>query len=148
MSGTTANFVSVTASFIGNLNGTASYATNASAIIANVSSSNATSGSVTFDAGITQLGRWTASLDNTSTHNLLISNLTNGKSITVYARNTSAGSRTINCLASTTNSGHTVVNMSRGTGQTSVTSIQLANNTGTATFWFANIDGVIVGSIR
>jgi hypothetical protein len=145
---------------------TSSYAISASYSLNSTTSSLAliTSGSVilrtcNFTTGITNLNitpncaisSWIASF--TAGRTLTISNLTDGKSIKIYIRNTNASSRQITIQASTTTSGHTNVLCSRGidtasvTAPTAISIISLAANSGAATIWVANVGGTFVGSI-
>ena len=85
----------------------------------------------------------------TAARDLRVVNLTNGRSVTVYLRNTDSSSRTITVYASETNNDLTTVNLASSTtaGAASVTSFALAATSGTAVVWVANIDGNIVGSV-
>ena len=85
----------------------------------------------------------------TDARDLRVVNLTNGRSVTVYLRNTNSLSRTITVYASETNNDLTTVNLASSTtpGAISVTSFAIAATSGTAVVWVANIDGNIVGSV-
>jgi hypothetical protein len=100
----------------------------------------------TIDADQHSLSAWTASF--TATRTLSVSNLIQGRMVTVYVRNTNGSSRTINIQASATATGFAPVNMSRGAGQTSVTSITLAATTGTAVITLFGANGEICGMIN
>lgn len=77
-----------------------------------------------------------------------ISNLAAGRVVTLYLRNTNAGTKTINIAASTTATGFVAVNLSKGdAGGTSQTSVTLAATSGTAVVTVFNAGGVIGGSI-
>lgn len=106
------------------------------------STSNAT---ITVDASTYQFGIWIASF--TAGRTLQVSNLTAGRWVKIYVRNTNGTARAITWQASTTTSGYASVNMSRGAGQTSVTSTTLAATSGTATVWIANVEGTFVGCV-
>jgi hypothetical protein len=75
-----------------------------------------------------------------------ISNLTPGREVKIYVRNTRSASRTIEVTASTTTTGFSAVNLS-ASGAASVTGVTLASSSGTAVIWVANIAGEIVGSL-
>jgi hypothetical protein len=98
----------------------------------------------TMDASIYQFGRWIASF--TAARTLQISNLTDGRWIMCYIRNTNGTARTITFNASTTAAGYAAVNMSRE-GAVSVTSISHAATSGTSTVFIMNIGGTFIGSI-
>jgi hypothetical protein len=105
----------------------------------------------TFNTDNVGLASWIASF--TASRILNLSNLTSGKSIKIYIRNTNASSRQITIRASTTNSGWGNVLCSRGadTGTvnipTAISTISLAATSGAATIWVANVGGTFVGSI-
>ena len=98
----------------------------------------------TFDASLYQRATWIASFPTPITAQ--ISNLTDGREIFLYARNTNGTARVLTITASTTASGFAAVNFARS-GAASVTTISLALTSGTATIWVANIGGNIVGAI-
>lgn len=81
-----------------------------------------------------------------TTRTINIANLIEGKSITLYLRNTNAAAKTINIAASATNTPFVGVNMSRS-GAASVTSVTLAAVSGTAVVKVFNAGGVICGSL-
>jgi hypothetical protein len=77
------------------------------------------------------------------------SNLTNGREVKLYVRNTNATARLVNFEASTTTSGFASVNLAPGNppGGASVSGITLSGSTGTAMVWVGNINGTIVGGL-
>ena len=76
-----------------------------------------------------------------------ISNLTAGKKVVLYLRNTNVATKIIN-IAAGTGVSYSPVNMSRGNaGGTSVTSVTLAATSGTQKFTLFNAGGVIGGNI-
>jgi len=101
---------------------------------------------LTISAENHSLAAYTASF--TATRTLRISNLIQGRMVTVYVRNTNGSSRTINVEASATATGFAPVNMSRGAGQTSVTSITLAATSGTAVITVFGANGEICGFVN
>lgn len=108
-------------------------------------STDATTATFTIDASTTQLYHHSASFNGNKTFQ--ISNLTNGKSVYLYLRNTdSLNNRTMSIQASTTTSGYTSVELSRS-GSLSVSSFGLSASTGTAVVWVVNIGGNLVGSL-
>jgi hypothetical protein len=106
---------------------------------------NVTDANFTLDASTNQFATWIVSFGASRT--LQVSNLTDGRWVKVYVRNTNSATRAITWQASTTTSGFANVNMSNGGGAVSVTSTTLAATTGTAVVWIANIGGTIVGSV-
>jgi hypothetical protein len=100
----------------------------------------------TIDALQFSLSAYTASF--TATRTLRISNLIQGRMVTVYVRNTNGSSRTINVEASDSEEDFASVNMSRGAGQTSVTSITLAATSGTAVITVFGANGEICGFVN
>jgi hypothetical protein len=78
-----------------------------------------------------------------------VSNLTSGRWVQIYIRNTNASARTITVQASTTTTGFANVNLAVSTtaGSASAVSFSLAATSGTAVIWVANINGNIVGSV-
>jgi hypothetical protein len=106
-----------------------------------------TDGNILVDASATQYYSHIASFTNN--RSVLVSNLTPGRWVQIYIRNTNATARTITVQASGTDTSHTNVNLALSTtsGTTSVVSFSLAATSGTAVIWVANIDGDIVGSV-
>ena len=100
-----------------------------------------------FDADTTTIASWISSFSATA--NLVISNLTVGRKVTIYVRNTNGTGRTLNVTASETTGGHVAVNMAGTTanaaGAASGTSVALVANTGTAVITVWNAGGSIVG---
>ena len=111
------------------------------------SGSDGSSSTITVDASSTQMYSHIASFDNSGpTTTFQVSNLSVGRQVFLYIRNTSnLYSRTIEITASTTTSGYSSINMSRS-GGASVTSFSEGSG-GTATVWVANIGGNLVGSL-
>jgi hypothetical protein len=109
-------------------------------------SSSGIDGNVTVEADQHNLFAWIASLSAART--LFISNLTAGRMVTVYLRNTNATGRVITIQASTTTSGHANVNLSPSvSGGASVSVVSLAATSGTAVIRVFNANGNICGSI-
>jgi hypothetical protein len=83
-----------------------------------------------------------------TTRTINISNLTAGRMIKLYLRNTNASPKTINITASTTTSGFAAVNMSKGdAGGTSVTSVTLVATSGTSVVTVFNANGTFGGTV-
>jgi hypothetical protein len=91
------------------------------------------------DASVTQLYYHSASFGGDRTFQ--ISNLTNGKSVTLYIRNTNASSRNIGFQASTTSSGFSTVELSGN-----VSSFSLGSSS-TRMVYIVNIGGNFVGAV-
>lgn len=126
--------------FVAGITTSLSYATSGT-----TTSTDATTATFTIDASTTQLYHHSASFNGNKTFQ--ISNLTNGKSVYLYLRNTdSLNNRTMSIQASTTTSGYTSVELSRS-GSLSVSSFGLSASTGTAVVWVVNIGGNLVGSL-
>jgi hypothetical protein len=111
------------------------------------SSSTVNETPITIDASQVQYHSRIASF--TAARTVEVSNLTPGRWVQIYIRNTNASSRTITVSASTTTTGFSNVNLAVSTtaGSTSAVSFSLAATSGTAVIWVANIDGDIVGSV-
>jgi len=111
------------------------------------SNTSTTSGVVTIDGALYDRFNYTASIATGVTVNF--SNLTNGREVKLYIRNTNATDRPINFAASSSSTGHTAVNLAPGNppGSVSVSGITLSGSTGTAMVWVGNIDGTIVGGL-
>ena len=105
-----------------------------------------TDGDFTINAEAVMLASWQASL--TTTRTLNIANLTRGRMVKVYVRNTNGSSRTVQVAASTTESGFASVNLAPGAGAASVTQITLAATTGTAVITVWNAQDSIVGMVN
>lgn len=103
-------------------------------------------GDFIINAEAVMLASWQASL--TTTRTLNISNLTTGRMVKVYVRNTNGSSRVVQVAASTTEAGYAAVNLAPGAGAVSVTQITLAANTGTAVITVWNAAGSIVGMVN
>jgi hypothetical protein len=109
------------------------------------SGTDGSSSTITVDASTTQMYSHIASF-STGTTTFQVSNLSVGRQVFLYIRNTNAlNSRTISITASTTTSGYSSINLSRS-GAASVTSFS-EGTSGTATVWVANINGNLVGSL-
>lgn len=111
------------------------------------SDTTTTSGTLIVDAFIYERFNYTASIATGVT--VQFNNLTNGREVKLYMRNTNATARPVSILASTTTSGHTAVNLSTGSlpGAPSVSGVTLSGTTGTAMVWVGNINGTIVGGL-
>jgi hypothetical protein len=106
-----------------------------------------TTGTLTIDGSQYERFNYTASLAGTVT--VQFSNLTNGRELKLYLRNTNATARQVFLEASTTTSGFTGINLAPGNppGGPSVSGVTLSGSTGTAMVWVGNIDGTIVGGM-
>jgi hypothetical protein len=122
------------------------FSTSTAYAVSGTSSSTDTSTStLTVDASTTQMYSHIASFNGDRTFQ--VSNLTNGRYVYLYIRNTdSINSRTITIQASTTTSGYSSINMSRS-GSSSVSSFTASSGNGTAVVWVANINGNLIGSL-
>jgi hypothetical protein len=110
-----------------------------------LSSTDGSTATIIVDASTTQLYRHSASFNGDRTFQ--ISNLTNGRSVYLYFKNTNSSfSRIISIQASTTTSGYSPVELSRS-GSGFGTSFTISATNGTATVWVANIGGNLVGSL-
>jgi hypothetical protein len=112
------------------------------------SSSTVNETPITIDASQVQYHSRIASF--TAARTVEVSNLTPGRWVQIYIRNTNATARTITVQASTTTTGFANVNLAVSTtaGSASAVSFSLAATSGTAVIWVANIDGDIVGSVN
>jgi len=109
------------------------------------SDTTTTSGIVTIDGSLVERFNYTASMATGITVNF--SNLTNGREVKLYMRNTNATARPVTVAASTSGTGHAGVNLALGNppGGASVSGITLSGSTGTAMVWISNINGTIAG---
>jgi len=109
--------------------------------------SSTTDADATVDTSITEFYAYVQSASGTA-RTINISNLTAGRKVTLYLRNTNAATKVINITASTTSTGFTAVNLSKGdAGGASATAVTLAVTSGTATVTVFNANGTIGGSI-
>ena len=105
-----------------------------------------------YDASTTQVASWIANF--TATRSLVVSNLTAGRMIRVYVRNTNGTPRLISVTASTTAAGHAAVNLAgnfvgaNAAGQVSATGVTLAATSGTAVITVWNAGGNLVGMVN
>jgi hypothetical protein len=104
-------------------------------------------GDATFNADGVMLAGWIASL--TTTRSLNIINLTAGRFMKIYVRNTNGSSRIVQINASATAEGLAPVNLAAGAGAVSVSQITLAATSGSAviTVWNTG-SGTIVGMVN
>ena len=111
------------------------------------SDTTTTSGTVTLASSSYERFNYTASMATGVT--VQFSNMTNGREVQLYIRNTNATARAVAFEASTTTTGFTAVNLAGATplGGPSVSGITLSGSTGTALLWVGNINGTIVGGI-
>jgi hypothetical protein len=109
-------------------------------------STSTTDADATVDASTTEFYSYIQSASGTA-RTINISNLTVGRKITLYVRNTNVATKVINITASTTTSGFTAVNLSNGAGGVSLTLTTLAAVSGTATIVVFNAGGVLGGGI-
>jgi hypothetical protein len=111
-------------------------------------STDGTTASITVNAESTDLYSQIADYTTDVVYDIL--NLTSGREIKLYLRNTNASARTITIRASATNTGFTNVNLAPGAGTmgaASTSTISLAATSGTTLIYVANIGGNIVGGI-
>lgn len=111
------------------------------------SDTSTTSGTVTIDGLLVERFNYTASMATGVT--VRFQNLTNGREVKLYIRNTNATARPVTFEASTTTSGFAGINLSPGNppGGASVSGLTLSGSTGTAMVWVGNINGTIVGGL-
>ena len=111
-------------------------------------SSSTTDADATVDSATTSYYAYVQSATGTA-RTINISNLTAGRVITLYLRNTNASTKQINITASTTTTGFAAVSLSPGSsaGGASVTSVTLAATSGTAVVTVFNANSTIGGSI-
>jgi hypothetical protein len=109
------------------------------------SNSSTADANLTIDASLTQSMYWVASF--TATRSLVVNNLTQGRQVRVYIRNTNATQRQIIFSGSTTTSGHGLTNMAVNAGAASVTTQNIAANNGTMLATMENMGGFIVGGL-
>lgn len=104
-------------------------------------------GNATFNADGVMLASWIASF--TTTRSLNIINLTAGRFMKIYVRNTNISSRIVQINASATAEGLAPVNLAAGAGAVSVSQITLAPTSGSAviTVWNTG-SGTIVGMVN
>jgi len=111
------------------------------------SDTTTTSGTLVIDGSLYERFNYTASMATGVT--VQFSNMTNGREVKLYIRNTNATARPVVFEASTTTSGFTAVNLAVGgpAGSPSASGVTLSGSTGTALLWVGNINGTIVGGI-
>lgn len=107
--------------------------------------SNTSDANLTFDAAITQSMYWVASF--TTTRSLIVNNISQGRMVRVYIRNTNATQRQISFSGSTTTTGHAAINMAISAGGASATTQNIAGSNGTMFVTIENIGGFIVGGV-
>lgn len=100
---------------------------------------------LTVDASLTQSIYWVAAF--TATRSLIINNITQGRQVRAYIRNTNATQRHIAFSGSTTTSGHSALNMAISAGGAQATVQPIAASNGTMFPIIENIGGFIVGGI-
>jgi len=105
---------------------------------------NTADADLTINASLTQSMYWVASL--TTTRRLIVSNLTQGRSVRAYIRNTNATARAIQFSGSTATT-YSGINMAVNAGAASVTQQTIAGSSGTMLVWMENIGGFIVGGV-
>jgi len=108
--------------------------------------SSTTDADATVDAATTTFYAYVQSASGTA-RTINISNLTAGRMIMLYLRNTNAATKVINITASTTTSGFAAVNMAISNGAASATSVTLAVTSGTALIRVFNANGVFGGGM-
>jgi hypothetical protein len=107
--------------------------------------SRTTDGNVTVDASLTQSLYWVASF--TATRSLIISNLTSGRQVRVWIRNTNATQRHIIFSGSTSAASHTGFNVAVSAGGASAIVQPIAGSSGTMFLIAENIANNIVGGL-
>lgn len=101
---------------------------------------------LTIDASVTQSMTWIASF--TTTRSLIINNLTPGRSVDVYIRNTNATQRQIIFSGSTSTTGHVLINMATPfLNGASTTTQNITAVSGTMYPRIKNIAGTIIGGL-
>ena len=108
--------------------------------------SSTTDADATVDAATTTFYAYVQSASGTA-RTINISNLTAGRMVMLYLRNTNAATKVINITASTTTTGFAAVNMATSNGAASATSVTLAVTTGTALVRVFNANGVFGGGM-
>ena len=104
-----------------------------------------TSGTLIIDGSLVERFNYTASMATGVT--VQFSNLTSGREVKLYIRNTNATARPVTFQGSTTTSGHVNIELAPGAGAASVSGVTLAANNGTAIVWVSNINNSIVGGL-
>jgi hypothetical protein len=107
--------------------------------------SNNGTANLTIDASLTQSFYWAAAFS--ATQGLFVSNLSTGRHVKVYIRNTGSLPKGIGFSGSTTTTGHTGINMAVNAGAASVTTQPIVATSGTMVVWIENMGGFIVGGI-
>jgi hypothetical protein len=111
------------------------------------SASSTTDADATVDAATNTFYAYVQSTSGTA-RTINISNLSAGRMIKLYLRNTNAATKVINITASTTTTGFAAVAMSKGdAGGTSVTAVTLAATSGTSVVTVFNANGTFGGSV-
>lgn len=111
-------------------------------------SSSTADAAISIDASAVE--RYSHIASFTADRTVQVSNLTPGRELMLYLRNTNASSRIITIQASTTTVSHANVNLAPGAGTmgaASVSTVTLAATSGTSVVWVANINGNIVGGL-
>ena len=101
---------------------------------------------VTYDASQYYGTYWSASF--TANRALNVSNLINGRTFTIWIRNTNASPRTITINASSGVTGFATVNLAVGGGAASSTTVTLAATSGTAMVILWSMGGNLVGMVN
>ena len=100
----------------------------------------------TVDASTTTFYAYVQSASGTA-RTINISNLTAGRKVQLYLRNTNAATKVVNITASTTTTGFVGVNMATSNGAASATSVTLAATNGTAMITVFNANGTFAGGM-
>lgn len=108
--------------------------------------SSTTDADATVDASTTSFYAYVQSASGTA-RTINISNLTAGRVIHLYLRNTNAATKVVNITASTTTTGFAAVNLATSNGAASATSVTLAATSGTAMVTVFNANGVFGGGM-
>lgn len=112
------------------------------------SASSTTDADATVDASTTTYYSWIQSASATA-RTISVSNLTAGRAVWIYLRNTNGSTKTITIQASATTTGFTGINFAVGStrGAASATTVTLAATSGTAMVMVMNANGSFVGGM-
>ena len=111
------------------------------------SNTTTTSGTLTVNASLFERFNYTASMTTGIT--VQFSNVSIGREVKMYIRNTNATARLVTFEASASGTGYSSINLSLGSppGGASASSLTLSGSTGTAMVWVGNINGTLVGGL-
>lgn len=112
---------------------------------ANGSKTSTADANLTIDASLTQSMTWIASF--TTTRSLIVTNLTDGRQVNVWIRNTNATQRQITFSGSTGATGQAISMSAGGTGAVSIVTQNIAATTGTMFVNVRTIGSTTFGTI-